>query len=139
MPRRHNPPLSENEWRIMRIVWQLRKCAARDVYQIAGREYGWAPTTVKTYLALLVQKGRLKTARVGNSFLYEPRVTLWQSLRSAADTLLEKTLAGSEGPLLAYLIQNARLDEKEIAELRLALDDASRSTPRTSSTAHRTS
>jgi predicted transcriptional regulator len=87
---------------------------------------------VKTYLALLVQKRHLKTARVGNSFLYEPRLTLWQSLRSAADRLLEKTLAGSEGPLLTYLIQNARLDDKEIAELRATLDDISRAGNRAS-------
>ena len=124
MPRQITPQLTPGEWRVMQIVWRLGKCAARDVYEIAGREHGWAPTTVKTYLALLVEKGRLKTTRVGNSFLYEPKVTLLQSLRQAADALLEKTLGGSDGPLLAHLIKKSRLTSEDIEELRALLDEA---------------
>jgi BlaI family penicillinase repressor len=122
MPRIPHGRLTEHEWRIMQIIWRLRKCAARDVYEAAGRDFGWAPTTVKTYLALLVEKGQLKTTRVGNSFLYEPRVTWLQSLRRAADSLLEKTLGGGDGPLLAYLIRKSQLTGAEIMELRSILD-----------------
>jgi predicted transcriptional regulator len=125
MPRPSSQQLTANEWHVMQIVWRLRKCAAREVYEVAGRERGWAPTTVKTYLALLVEKGRLKTTRVGNSFLYEPKVSFLQSLRRAGDALLEKTLGENDGPLLAYLIKNSRLSREDIAELRTTLDKAS--------------
>src|SRR5687767_914475 len=124
MSRPSSDQLTANEWRVMQIIWRLRKCAAREVYEIAGKEFGWAPTTVKTYLALLVEKGRLKTTRVGNSFLYEPKTTFMQSIRQAADSLLEKTLGDSEGPLLAYLIKKSRLSQDEISELRSLLDEA---------------
>lgn len=124
MPR---PPaaatLTPNEWKVMSIVWQLKSCAARDVYQIAGEEHGWAPTTVKTYLSLLVEKGHLTATRVGNSFLYKPKSAPLKSLRAAADTLLEKVLGGTGGPLLAYMIGKSRLTAAEIADLRRLLDE----------------
>ena len=113
----------------MRIVWRLKSCAARDVYLIAGEEHGWAPTTVKTYLSLLVEKGHLTATRVGNSFLYKAKNPPMKSLRAAADTLLEKVLGGTGGPLLAYMIGKSRLSAAEIADLRKLLDEATPAEP----------
>jgi len=121
---RHSIVLTPNEWKVMQIVWRLKSCAARDVYMAAGEEYGWAPTTVKTYLSLLVEKGQLTATRVGNSFLYRPKTSLLTSLRQAADNLMEKTLGGTGGPLLAYMIGKTNLTAEEIAALRKQLDAA---------------
>lgn len=108
----------------MQIVWDLKSCAAREVYEIAGEKYGWAPTTVKTYLSLLVEKGRLSARRVGNSFLYKPKTGVLQSLQRAADGLLDKMLGDNHGPLLAYMIKKSQFSADDIAELRRALKEA---------------
>ena len=70
MPGAAPEPLTPAEWKIMKIVWQQGQGAARDVYQVAGAKYEWAPSTVKTILRRLVEKGYLKTSQVGNSFLH---------------------------------------------------------------------
>lgn len=127
MPKDSNTRLTPNEWKIMQIVWELKSCAARDVYEIAGGRFGWAPTTVKTYLALLVEKGRLTATRVGNSFLYKPRTSVLQSLRHAADHLLDKVLGDHHGPLLAYMIKQSKFSAGDIAELRRVIDEAEKS------------
>ncbi|MCP5551587.1 MAG: BlaI/MecI/CopY family transcriptional regulator [Akkermansiaceae bacterium] len=108
----------------MDIVWRLRSCSAAEVVEIASERHGWAPTTVKTYLSILVDKGRLSAKKIGNSFLYRPRVSLRQSLWRVADNLLEKSIQGSGGPLLAYMIKKCELSPDEIAEIRRALDEA---------------
>lgn len=108
----------------MQIVWDLKSCSARDVYEIAGERHGWAPTTVKTYLSLLVDKGRLSTRRVGNSFLYKPKTGMLQTLQRAADSLMEKMLGDSQGPLLAYMIRKSQFSADDIAELRRVLNEA---------------
>ena len=125
MNKRDLNPLTESEWRVMKIVWQLENCTAREVYTLAGEKFGWAPTTVKTFLSLLVDKGYLSTRRKGNRYLYKPKRTVLQSLYQAADSLLEKTLAGSEAPLVAYLVKKSKLSKDEIASLRAVLDDVS--------------
>lgn len=124
MKKTGKPDLTPNEWRVMQIVWELKSCSARDVYQIAGERFGWAPSTAKTYLSLLVEKGRLSARRVGNSFLYTPKTGLLQSLRAAADGLLDKMTGDHHGPLLAYMIQKSRFTPDQIAELRRLLTEA---------------
>ena len=102
-----------------------KSCAARDVYQRAGSEHGWAPTTVKTILRRLVVKGYLTTTQIGNSFLYRPVRPAMKSLMGAADALLENALDGTVGPLLAHMVKQGNLSAAELAELRDLLDKAS--------------
>ncbi|MEA1952412.1 MAG: BlaI/MecI/CopY family transcriptional regulator, partial [Planctomycetota bacterium] len=64
--------LSAAEWKVMRVVWDLKKAMAREVYTVAGRKHGWTPATVKTLLKRLVDKGYLNTTKVGNGFVYRP-------------------------------------------------------------------
>ena len=122
MARRQPETLSPAEWKVMRIVWQHGSCAARDVYEEAGRLHGWATSTVKTILRRLVAKGYLRTTRVGNSFLYRPARPALRSLLAAADDLLENAVEGTTGPLLVHMVKRSRLSAAELAKLKALLD-----------------
>ena len=122
MVRRSSDPLAPSEWKVMKIVWQLKSCVARDVYTRAGEEFGWTPNTVRTLLSRLVDKGFLKTTQVGNCFVYRPARSFSRSLFDAADDLLGKTVAGRTGPLLSYMLKKSELSREEISELRSLLD-----------------
>jgi BlaI family penicillinase repressor len=124
MVRERTDPLSRSEWKVMKIVWEQESCAARDIYQEAGREHGWAPSTVKTILRRLVSKGYLATTRVGNSFLYRPARSALKTLTGAADALLENAMEGTVGPLLAHMVKNSNLSAGELAELWAMLAEA---------------
>ncbi len=114
--------LTPAEWKVMKIVWEKKSCAARDVYQVAGKAHGWVPSTTKTILSHLAEKGYLKTTRVGNSFLYRPARTALKSLFRAADTLLDNALEGTVGPLLAYMVKKGELSAEELEQLRSLVD-----------------
>jgi BlaI family penicillinase repressor len=122
MASKNADPLTPAEWKVMRIVWALESCASRDVYEEAGERYGWSPSTTKTHLRRLVDKGYLSTTRVGNSFLYRPASSAIRSLQRAADRLLENTLDGTKAPLLAYMVKKSRLSADELDALRELLD-----------------
>ena len=66
-----------------KIVWRLKSCAARDVYEEAGQAFGWAPSTTKTLLRRLVDKGHLTATAVGTSYLYRPARPAWQGYAEA--------------------------------------------------------
>jgi BlaI family transcriptional regulator, penicillinase repressor len=117
--------LAPSEWKVMKIVWRRKSCAARDVYEEAGDLYGWAPSTTKTLLRRLVDKGHLNVQAVGTSFLYRPARPAWPSLAGAADTLLDNTLEGMDGKLLAYMVKKSRLTPEDLAQLRSLLDQHS--------------
>jgi predicted transcriptional regulator len=123
MSREGPEPLTAAEWKVMKIVWRLKSCAARDVYEEAGREFGWAPSTTKTLLRRLVDKNHLTATAVGTSYLYRPARPAWQSIAGAADTLLDNTLEGMDGKLLAYMFRKSRLSSTDLAQLRNLLDE----------------
>jgi predicted transcriptional regulator len=114
--------LTVAEWKVMKIVWRLKSCAARDVYEEVGRLHGWAPSTTKTVLRRLVDKGHLTATAVGTSYLYRPARPAWRSLAGAADTLLDNTLEGMDGKLLAYMVKKSKLTPDDLAQLRVLLD-----------------
>ena len=105
----------------MKVVWRLRHAATRDVLADVADE-GWKPSTVKTLLRRLVEKGHLKTKRIGNSFLYEPAEEAVPSLQRALDHLLEDVHGEITAPLLMHLVKRSRLTSDEVDELRTLLD-----------------
>ncbi len=119
--------LSAAEWKVMKIVWDLQKGMAREVYTVAGEQYGWAPPTVKTLLKRLVDKGYLSTTEVGNGFVYRPAQSALSILRHAADTLLEYTTRAATGPLLAHMVESSPLGEDDLDALQRLIENKKKS------------
>ncbi len=122
MVRRSSDPLSSSEWQVMKIVWELKSCAVRDVYNRISQEFNWNQNTVRTFLNRLVDKGFLKTKQVGNCLVYSPKRPFLRAIYNAADDLLDKTITGQTGPVLSYLLEKSELSAGEIKELRALLD-----------------
>jgi BlaI family transcriptional regulator, penicillinase repressor len=119
--------LSAAEWKVMKIVWDMQKGMAREVYTIAGKAYGWAPPTVKTLLKRLVDKGYLTTTEVGNGFVYRPAQSAISILRNAADALLEHAAGGVTGPLLAHMVESSPLGVDDLEALQKLIEEKKRS------------
>ena len=114
--------LSKAEWKVMKIVWELRKAMAREVYTIAVEQYSWTPATVKTILKRLVDKGYVSTTRVGNGFVYRPAQTVLATFQSAADTLMTNAVEGVTGPLLVHMVERMTLSEDDLDSLQKLID-----------------
>lgn len=111
------------EWKVLSVVWQEGPLAARDVVERLADENEWSASTIKTLLRRLVEKGHLRTKRVGNSFLYSTTPSPMRALRKAGDALLERAGEATVGPLLSYLVKRSRLSEGDLDELRALLDE----------------
>ena len=114
--------LSKAEWKVMKIVWELKKGMAREIYTVAGEEHDWSPATVKTLLKRLVDKGYLSATAVGNGFVYRPIQSALASLRNAADQMLNNAASGTTGPLIAHMVKQTDLDSDAINELQKLID-----------------
>lgn len=116
--------LTPAEWKVMKVVWKFRGqgCAARDVYTQTAETEGWAPTTTKSVLRRLVDKGIIKARPVGTSHLYEPAGTAVNSLLNAADTLLDNILEGTTGLVVTHILENCKLTDDELAKLQKLIE-----------------
>jgi BlaI family penicillinase repressor len=108
--------LSKAEWKVMKIVWELRKAMAREVYTIAGEQHFWTPATVKSILERLLDKGYVSTTRVGNGFVYRPAQTALATLQSA------NAVEGVTGPLLVHMVERMSISEDDLDSLQKIID-----------------
>ena len=123
--------LTPAEWKVMKVVWRHRNrgCAARDVYTETARTEGWAPSTTKSILKRLVNKGHLGVRPVGNAYLYEPAGSTVKSLLAAADCLIENLLDGTSGLVISHMLERTRLTDDDLARLRDLIDRRSADIP----------
>ena len=72
--------ISEAEWEVMRVVWSNRDTTSKFVIDTLGDEKSWTPSTIKTLLSRLVEKGFLDTKKQGINFyilLIVLRMNVW--------------------------------------------------------------
>jgi len=123
-PERREEPTAA-EWKVLKAVHERGPSATRELLQALVGE-GWSDSTIKTLLRRLVDKGHLRTKRVGSSFLYSAKRSALGTLRRAGDALLERANEGTVGPLLAHLVKRSRLSDSELDELRALIDEKRR-------------
>ena len=66
------PSISNSEWEVMKVVWQLAPTTANRVCEVLLPDSDWKPRTVQTLLTRLTQKGILTYEKNGREFVYTP-------------------------------------------------------------------
>src|SRR3954462_3077115 len=116
------PQISDAEWEVMKRVWELQPVPASDLVARLGREQRWAPRTIKTMPARLVDKGALGYEVDGKRFLYRAKVRREACVRHESRSFLSRGFGGAVGPAVVHLLTHADLSEDELAQLRRILD-----------------
>src|SRR5436190_3073517 len=112
------PPLGEQELEVWRYVTEHAPVSVRDVAARFAEERGLARTTILTVMERLRKKGYLTRKHQAGVYLYSPRVPPGEVVHGLVRQFVEKTLAGSVSPLVAYLARTRQLSEQELAELQ---------------------
>ncbi len=117
------PVLAKSEWALMEALWAREQATASALQADLRDTQAWAYSTVKTMLDRLVEKGYVKSRRIGNVYEYSPKVRRGAVVARTIDDLADRVFAGSLSPLIHRLVESRRLKDDEIRELRKMLDD----------------
>ena len=109
--------LTEGEWVILSVVWELEPCAAPTVQEALQKRKKWAYSTVKTLMDRMVDKSLLKTERIRNLVLYRSTITRQQAQKREIKRTIKWAFAGSLTPMLHLLLESEDLTENQLAEL----------------------
>ncbi len=120
------PTLTEQELEIMKVVWQLEKATVRQVYETMLERRRIAYTTVMTMMNILEQKGYLKKHQQDRAYVYQPSQPQKQVIRSMVREFIDRVFNGSAEPLLVHLVEDQRLTEGDLEEMRRSIKSASR-------------
>ena len=112
--------LYDSEWRLMELVWEDEPVTARELSLTAAARLGWNKNTTYTVLKKLVEKEAIRRAEPG--FLCTSLVGREEARRAETDSLIRKLYGGSRKALFSSLVQDERLSDEELLELRRLLD-----------------
>jgi predicted transcriptional regulator len=110
--------LTEQELEIMKIVWDRGSATVRDVYETLLERRRVAYTSVMTMMNILEQKGHLKRKQVDRAYLYESTKPRAQVTRGMVREFVDRVFNGSAEPLLLHLIEDEKLTEKDLDEMK---------------------
>ncbi|HXR75872.1 MAG TPA: BlaI/MecI/CopY family transcriptional regulator [Bryobacteraceae bacterium] len=110
--------LTEQELEIMKIVWDRGSATVRDVYETLLERRRVAYTSVMTMMNILEQKGHLKRKQVDRAYLYESTKPRAQVTRGMVREFVDRVFNGSAEPLLLHLVEDEKLTEKDLDEMK---------------------
>jgi predicted transcriptional regulator len=128
MPRSEPEHPTELELEILKVLWQQSPLPVRDVRARLESEAGraLAHSSVITMLNIMHRKGFLKRRKVGNAFLFSPRVEKQRVTGRMMGDLLSRAFDGSAAAMMLNLIETSDLDADELAELRRLINRKSK-------------
>ena len=116
------PALSKGEMEVARVLWELGTATVREVHEAFPIDRKIDFTTVQTYLRRLAGKGYVRARLDGRTRVYSARVRPRTVIRETIDDLIDRLFAGEALPLMRHLIEDRRISDEELAELRRLLD-----------------
>ena len=111
------PRISESELEILKLLWDEAPLGAADLVARAPAERQWSPTTVKTLLARLVEKGAVTATGTARRYLYRPALDRDTLGARQAGSLVDRLFGGRVSPLVAQLAEQRDIDPKDLDEL----------------------
>jgi BlaI family transcriptional regulator, penicillinase repressor len=113
-----SPTLTEQELEIMKVVWDSDTVTVRDVYEALLEKRRVAYTTVMTMMNILEQKGHLEKTQEERAYVYRSTKPRNQVIRGMVREFVNRVFNGSAEPLLLHLVEDRKLSEKDIDEIR---------------------
>ena len=108
--------ISEAEWEVMR-VWSNKETTSKFVIDTLGEEKSWTPSTIKTLLSRLVEKGFLETRKQGNKFLYSAKCVEDECLEILTQSFLERICERRTHIIVKNIIETDNLSKSNIDEI----------------------
>ncbi len=122
-----SPELTPLELTIMQIVWERDNATAAEVGQALQEKRPLADTTIHTVFANLRKKGYVEPIpTVERALRFAPCVRREQVAGRWLTGLMRDFFGGSAPRLMAHLIEEEKVDEAELAEIRKLLQSGSR-------------
>ena len=109
--------LTQRELDIMSVLWELGEATVTEVRDKI--DPGLAYTGISSMIRTLEMKGYVSHRRGdGKTHVYFPVIAAEKAGESALSRVLDKIYGGSPIKLLAHLVDQKKLSEKELARMR---------------------
>lgn len=112
--------ISDYELELMKVIWGNGGSAlyAEIVAALSDKGMDWTKNTIITLLSRLIDKGLLKTNKIGHRNRYTAIVSADEYQTSQTENFLDKVYEGNAKGLVTTLIQRELLSAADYEELK---------------------
>ena len=111
--------LPDAEFEIMKVVWRnTPPVTTTEIMYDLEDEKKWKPQTVLTMLVRLIEKGFLKSEKVGKQRNYTPIISEHEYLQQETGNFMERYYGSSLGSFVKTLYDGKELSDEDLAELK---------------------
>ncbi len=114
--------LGRLELQIMNVVWDSGKATVHDVKNALSRRKP-AYSTILTMMRKLEAKGYLEHEVDGRTYVYRPLISQQAVRQGVLGDLVERLFEGSTSLLLTSLVEQNRISENELCEIRKLIEE----------------
>jgi len=115
--------LTQTELELMNYLWEIKSGSVRDILEKLPPNRNLAYTSVSTIIRILEKKGHVKSKKVGKGHIYEPVISKNNYEQKEAQSLLENLFDGSGLSLIKCLIDNKKINQKDLIELQKIINE----------------
>jgi BlaI family transcriptional regulator, penicillinase repressor len=110
------PRFTQGELEIMRILWERGELKPGEIHAHFPRKI--TNPSLRSYLAILLEKGHVVRRRVGKAYHYRAKTRRESTFRTMLRDLTRVCCDGSVETLLCQLIRTQKLSEADLVELK---------------------
>lgn len=110
----------DSEAKVMEILWERGPLSAKEISLIAADSIGWNKNTTYTVIKKLEAKGFIRRDEPG--FICTPLISREEIRKNEAVSILNKFFGGSRKALFSALLEDEKLSDQELEELRDLID-----------------
>lgn len=114
--------LNPNEWIVMNALWERHPATLGEAIAQIGARANWAYKTYQSYMNVLEKKGFVAAEKRGRDKFYAPAVSREACVERERESLLAKLEGRSVKLLLASMVRESDLPEKDYEELKALLE-----------------
>jgi BlaI family transcriptional regulator, penicillinase repressor len=116
---------TEGELEILKVLWERGPCGLKPVCDGLRQVRPVATTTVATMLKLMLDKGLVERGEgeAGRGSVYSAKVSREATSTGLVRRLVDMVFDGSARRLVAHMLENEKLSERDRAEIRRLLDE----------------
>ena len=120
--RRKTVKISEAEWSIMKVLWDGcaehgRGMTLGEIVASLADTTGWSNTTIRTLIIRLAEKGAVEIDKSTGVYKYTPKTSKSECVKDEVDSFVKRVFDNSAYNLMASLVREGNLTEKERADI----------------------
>jgi BlaI family penicillinase repressor len=117
MARRASREPTDGELEILKVLWEIGPAGLGQVHAAIQQRRAVALTTVATMLRMMLEKELVRREDGPRGYLWSARVSCKAAVSGLLGKLVRHVFDGSARRLVAHLIQEGELDDRECREI----------------------